>query len=659
MWLSGGITATYGSIGGVGIDTDHIYTGRPDTAGTITTPLFINGNNSAVDGSNTGQAIMYLGDSFKYYKQAGVSSPTYNLLLGSTGLQADYTLSSTGDYLWWNGSTLKLKGSIEVTGDSNFATTGQVQAASAAAYSQSISYADKIANGTYPGSTFISQNSIISPIIAGVDGYFNSYFKVGSGGIVLDGNNKRMYIGNGNYGNTDTGFYASYSGWFSLADKLTYNPSTGLAITGAITVQPGGNAATVANVTDAYNNASGVADAVARGNYTGAGTSFISGKSIFSPYIAGASGYIGGTFTVGQAPNHILFDGINKKMYIGNGNYANGDTPFYADGTGQFSLGARFTWDTSSNLTVGNYIGNKYLQYNYGSNTLILKGAESADGITITSNQGMRYVNDNGVFTITGGSANGVNHGAQIDFVGTGGAGAGSYGLLSLNAGWPDSNTSDGRIRFGVGNAGTNGYGEGLNYEAFTIWKDGLVEVGRDGSLANSGNLQVDNDIHVHGYIYATKSAQFYQNVAVNGQVAVYNNADYTIQTGTGNLTSGGTVNFQVDYNGNVNATSFNPTSTRKVKNNIRPLSTFISNPLNTLSKLEGIVYDSSLFPKVTNQIGYIAEDVYQVIPEIVQLDENNEPKALDYSRITVVLVEAIKQLNDKITSLQNTINSK
>ena len=145
----------------------------------------------------------------------------------------------------------------------------------------------------------------------------------------------------------------------------------------------------------------------------------------------------------------------------------------------------------------------------------------------------------------------------------------------------------------------------------------------------------------------------------MNGQVAVYNNADYTIQTGTGNLTSGGTVNFQVDYNGNVNATSFNPTSTRKVKNNIRPLSTFISNPLNTLSKLEGIVYDSSLFPKVTNQIGYIAEDVYQVIPEIVQLDENNEPKALDYSRITVVLVEAIKQLNDKITSLQNTINSK
>ena len=40
--------------------------------------------------------------------------------------------------------------------------------------------------------------------------------------------NGKIYIGAGNYGNTDTGFYVDNGGFFSLKDKLTFNPSTNL-----------------------------------------------------------------------------------------------------------------------------------------------------------------------------------------------------------------------------------------------------------------------------------------------------------------------------------------------------------------------------------------------------------------------------------------------
>lgn len=41
----------------------------------------------------------------------------------------------------------------------------------------------------------------------------------------------------------------------------------------------------------------------------------------------------------------------NAKIYLGNGNYNNLDTPFYVDNTSQFSLGDKLTWDGTS-LTV-------------------------------------------------------------------------------------------------------------------------------------------------------------------------------------------------------------------------------------------------------------------------------------------------------------------
>lgn len=72
-------------------------------------------------------------------------------------------------------------------------------------------YADRIlkmlADGQYADGVFIDEKTIISPIIAGLEGRFVGTIKVGENGqIVIDGVNKRIYLNNNNYWD-ETGIY--------------------------------------------------------------------------------------------------------------------------------------------------------------------------------------------------------------------------------------------------------------------------------------------------------------------------------------------------------------------------------------------------------------------------------------------------------------------
>jgi hypothetical protein len=85
-----------------------------------------------------------------------------------------------------------------------------------------------LANGgwTAGNGTFITSTSISSPTIAGNAGYISGLFKVGSGGITLDGTNKKIYIGTGTFNNSNTAFYVDNNSNFSLGNKLTWDGGT-------------------------------------------------------------------------------------------------------------------------------------------------------------------------------------------------------------------------------------------------------------------------------------------------------------------------------------------------------------------------------------------------------------------------------------------------
>lgn len=118
------------------------------------------------------------------------------------------------------------------------------------------------------------------------------------------------------------------------------------------------------------------------------------------------------------------------------------------------------------------------------------------------------------------------------------------------------------------------------------------------------------------------------------------------------------TENLQVEgtayFTGNLCAASYNCISDLRYKKNIIRL----QNSLTNLLTLRGVNYDWRIqeFPEqaftTQRQTGFIAQELEQVYPEMVATDAKGF-KSVDYARLTPVLVEALKELNEKITALE------
>jgi len=77
-------------------------------------------------------------------------------------------------------------------------------------------------------------------------------------------------------------------------------------------------------------------------------------------------------------------------------------------------------------------------------------------------------------------------------------------------------------------------------------------------------------------------------------------------------------------------------------KENVQP----IDNALERVLSLQGVFYDWKPEHGGKRDIGFIAEEVARILPEIVQMDADGvHALGLDYSRLVPLLVEAIKQL--------------
>jgi trimeric autotransporter adhesin len=108
-------------------------------------------------------------------------------------------------------------------------------------------------------------------------------------------------------------------------------------------------------------------------------------------------------------------------------------------------------------------------------------------------------------------------------------------------------------------------------------------------------------------------------------------------------------VNGDINCNGN-----FLCPSDRRFKKNFSK----INNPLSNLLKINGLYYDydtenfSEKYFSNKRQLGVIAQEVEQLYPELVQTDANGY-KSVDYIKLTPILIEAIKELNDKVENLE------
>ena len=120
----------------------------------------------------------------------------------------------------------------------------------------------------------------------------------------------------------------------------------------------------------------------------------------------------------------------------------------------------------------------------------------------------------------------------------------------------------------------------------------------------------------------------------------------------------------KLDTNGNwhvdadVVAYSTSTASDKKLKTNISTL----TNALDKTIKLRGVNFDWIDENKPNNQVGFIAQEVEKVLPEVVKnvetLNKENEThKAVDYAAVVPLLVEAIKEQQKQIDELKSIIN--
>ncbi len=119
--------------------------------------------------------------------------------------------------------------------------------------------------------------------------------------------------------------------------------------------------------------------------------------------------------------------------------------------------------------------------------------------------------------------------------------------------------------------------------------------------------------------------------------------------------TSGLYITSNVDISGNLCASGTILTcSDIRYKKNIAP----INEALNNVLKMQGVTYDWKVneFPKKhfsnDKQVGFIAQDMEKIYPQVVLTDAEGY-KSIDYSKLTPILVESIKEQQKTIDILK------
>jgi len=116
---------------------------------------------------------------------------------------------------------------------------------------------------------------------------------------------------------------------------------------------------------------------------------------------------------------------------------------------------------------------------------------------------------------------------------------------------------------------------------------------------------------------------------------------------------SGGsrTISLEGD-SGNITCVSVTQTSSRKVKENIKPIA-----DSEKILELDAVSFDFKDKAKGTDKRGFIAEDVAKVLPNLVTPETEETPASLDYVGMIPYLQDIIKKQEARIKALEDKLN--
>jgi hypothetical protein len=246
------------------------------------------------------------------------------------------------------------------------------------------------------------------------------------------------------------------------------------------------------------------------------------------------------------------------------------------------------------------------------------------------------------LFSDTTGNYN-VAFGEMTLYANTTGTTNSAFGSLALLA----NTTGGGNVALGYVALTSNTTGSGndaLGGAALYSNTTGTENTGAgDGALYTN---QSGTDLTCVGY-YCSTSEDGLSNATAIGAHAVVGQSNSLVLGGTGDFAVKVGIGTTAPSNiltigrglGHPVSDSWETYSSRRWKTNIKTL----PDALTKVERLRGVSYDQKDSGK--HEIGVIAEEVGQVVPEVVSYESNGKDAAgVDYSRLTALLIEAVKQ---------------
>ena len=100
-------------------------------------------------------------------------------------------------------------------------------------------------------------------------------------------------------------------------------------------------------------------------------------------------------------------------------------------------------------------------------------------------------------------------------------------------------------------------------------------------------------------------------------------------------------------FSGIITAIDFNSASDAKLKKNIQP----IEKPIEKVTQIQGVSFNWIKDDKPS--MGVIADEIQKVLPELVN---DTDPKTVNYNGLIGLLIEVVKEQQEKIQSLEQRI---
>ena len=162
-----------------------------------------------------------------------------------------------------------------------------------------------------------------------------------------------------------------------------------------------------------------------------------------------------------------------------------------------------------------------------------------------------------------------------------------------------------------------------------------------------AGQINLDADGGFWNFNDGGTTIGYIENSSSNFVIRSHVNDKDIIFTGTDNNTGITALTLDMSEAGaatfNNNVTAF---SDERLKDNIET----IENGLSKVEQLRGVTYTRD----EKKNIGVIAQEVEKILPEVVlTADDEMGTKSVDYSRLTAVLIEAVKDLSGRVKELE------